>query len=148
MFADPSALPVPDDPVMRFLEYVRAWWPGPIVAGVEPRPADLVGVHVRVVRGPGAGRRAWPLVDSMLICDVSHEDVEAAGAAVERLHNLVDVWPWQDPGVEREPRTDPASPVYNPLDDPRVPAYTLTFRVKIIAGVPPNSGAPHTDERT
>lgn len=145
---DALDLPVPDDPVLRFIDYVRARWPSRIVVGVEPRPAELEGLHLRVIRGPGSGRRDWPLVDSMLICDLSHEDVETVGAAVEQLHNLVDLWPWADPGVEREPRRDPASPVYNPLDDPRVPAYTISFRVKIIAGVPAETGAPDTTERT
>lgn len=147
MFGGPD-LPTPGDPVIRFMDYVRARWPTGIVVGVEPRPAGLEGMHLQVVRGPGGGRRDWPLVDSMLICDLSHEDVETVGAAVERLHNLVDLWPWEDPGVEREPRRDPVSPVYNPLDDPRVPAYTISFRVKIIAGVPAETGAPDTTERT
>lgn len=132
---------VADDPVGRFIDYLGRYWPE-LTAGIESRPAGSGGLHLKVVRGPGGGRRDWPRVDSMLICDLSHPDALTAGAAVEKLHSLVDVWPWRDPGVEREPLRDPASPVWNPLDDPRIPAYTLTFRVKITAGVQPPTPAP------
>ena len=124
---------VPDDPVGRLLDYLQAVWPE-LQAGVEPRPARFQGAHLQVTRGPASGRRDWPLVESMLICDVSHEDAGQAGQAVERLHSLVDVWPWEDPGVERDPQRDQASPAYNPLGDPRVPAYTVSFKVKLVAG--------------
>lgn len=131
-----EVLPTVDDPVARLIGYLATEWPE-LAAGIEPRPTAGGGLHLKVTRGPAGGRRDWPLVESMLICDLSHPDALTAGAAVEKLHNLVDVWPWWDPGVEREPLLDPASPIYNPLDDPRIPAYTLSFRVKLIAGVEP-----------
>lgn len=134
MFSAGEQLLVPDDPVARLLGYLAAVWPE-LAGGVEPRPARHRGTHLQVTRAPAGGRRDWPLVESLLVCDVSHEDAQQAGQDVERLHSLVDAWPWEDPAIERDPLSDGASPAYNPLPE-RIPAYTISFKVKLIAGAP------------
>ena len=123
-------------PVERAVTYLRtrleAGHPE-VLIGIEPRPAAHRGLHVRVLRTGGGERTDFPFVPYLLTLDVSHEDALAAEAAVDELHSLIDVWPWADPGVYREPTRDRAGAVWNPLDDPRIPAYTLTVRVTIVS---------------
>lgn len=128
--------PVPDSPVARAIAYLTDRLPGLPAGGIgiETRPADHHGLHVRVLRTGGDGRADWPLVAHRLTFDVSHEDALEAEHAADTLHSLIDQWPWTADDVYREPARDPATAVWNPLDDPRVPAYTLTIRVALAAG--------------
>lgn len=104
-----------------------------VVVGIEPRPAKHRGLHVRALRTGGGERTDYPFVPYLFTFDVSHEDALTAEAAVDRVHSLIDAWPWQDPGVYREPALDRAGAVWNPLDDPRIPAFTLSTRVTFVA---------------
>lgn len=125
-------VPVPPSPVARTVAYLQGAYTG-LVAGIESRTEAHTGLHVKVTRTGGPGRIDWPFVASQITLDVSHEDAVEAEAAAERVLSLIDQWPWVDPDVYREPHQDGATPVWNPLDDPRIPAYTFTFTVTFAA---------------
>lgn len=111
------------DPLEAAIGYLRRFGYKPTIMA---RTTQATGLHVKLTDPGGATVSGYTLEDHHLILDVSHPDSTEASKHARRIASLLRAWPLQEPVVYADPRDACDAPVWNPLDEPRVPAYTLT----------------------
>lgn len=112
-------------------KYFARALPGVLVARDEPPTGWDKNTPLVLIKDGGGGRiHHYQLADKRISFEVRAPDGEAADALANHVFNVMREWPEHDAPVYLTDR-HLTMPAYDPLPEPRLPAYTWTVTVTL-----------------